>query len=290
MHFVEFLLVGVIAIVICLLEVKLAHQKMPRPFGRPANPTTQIAFNRSTLAQRINLLPENLQMTVDEAQVWTDKSLYLKWPDDPDWYIDFGSVFLTDNDVNLVGVTPQKLGNWAEYLFQNVMRPNAADEELGSQSKPLVEGTALDGTYLSQNPGVWTKSGIIYGRPYEIKSSLSGEYTFYPDNLKAVVRYNGFFIMAYSSLIRGGLQIDYRGYTFQDIIEMGIPVGNYNPDVYTRNRAKVIAANWLIYGEEPDDPTQQRLQQITIRLRLPGDGGRLIRVDYDIPGGVNPLE
>lgn len=289
MLFVEFFLVGVILIVICLLELKLARLKMPRPLGRPGNPTTRIVFKRSTLAQRSRLLPDNMRMTPEEAQVWTDKSLYLNWPDDPDWYIDFGSVFLSDNDVNLVGVTPQKLGNWAEYLFQNIVRPNAADQPLGDVSKPLVEGTSLDGTYLNQQPGVWTKSGIIYGRPYELKSSLDGNYTFKPDNLRAVVRYNGFFIMAYTSMIVGGLQIDYRGYTFQDLIEMGMPVGDYNPNRYVQDRSRIVAANWLIYGEEPDDPAQERLQHIVIRQRLPGDGGRLIRIDHEIPGGVNPF-
>jgi len=290
MLFVEFSIVGVILIVICLLEIKLQHQiNMPRPAGRPPPPSTGIHFNPSTYDERLQLLPPNMRFASrEDALLWTDKSLNLKFPDDPDWYIDFGHVHLSPHDVNLLGLTYQKLGNWAEYLFQHVFRPHAANADLGEKNKPLVEGTALDGTFVTPGfEGVWTKSGIIYGRPYEIKSSTVDGFTFSQDNIKAVVAYNGFFIMAATSLQDEGFHAFYKGYTYADLIEMGIPADGYNPSWDKVHRAKVLAANWLIYGEMPDDPTVARMQEIAIQVTLPGEAQEIIQVRVPL-GGVFP--
>lgn len=291
MHFAEFLLVGVIVIAICLLELKLLHQrnKMVRPAGRPGIPTTDPILRQSTLHERMANMPPQLRMTIEEAQAFNDKELKLSWPTDPDWYIDFGSIFLSVEEVNLWNITAQKLGNWSEYLFQNIFRANAASAELGNINKPLVEGTALDGTFLSERVpnGFWTKHGVIYGRPYEMKSSAKGDYSFKPDNVRGVVQTNGFFIMCYTHFIPEGIQFDYRGYTFQDVIEMGLRVGEYQPSKKIVTNAKIVAANWLVSGESVVDPTQMRPGQVNIRIRLPGDGGRLISLTQEL-NGIHP--
>lgn len=222
-----------------------------------------------------------------EAHTWTNKNLYLPWPEDPDWYIDFGSVFIRVNDVNLIGKTPQKLGNWAEYLFQNIAKDGAMTRELAQKNKPLVEGVSLDGTYVHQDRGTWTTYGLMYGRPYEIKSSVNDSFEFKVDNVKAIVMSNGFFIMCRTSMIPEGIQFDYRGYTMHDVIEMGVPGIGYAPNVYVRNRSKIVAANYIIYGQTPDDPTRGIPEEIDIRVRLPGDGARLIRVAVPA-GGIRP--
>ena len=227
-------------------------------------------------------------MTDQEANELVQKVLYLPWPEDPDWYIDFGSVYMSIDDVNLIGKTPQKLGNWAEYLFQNVLKQGAQVPELRAKSKPLVEGVPVDGTYVHQEPGDWSIYGLLYGRPYEIKSTVNDKFVFKQDNVKALVMTNGFFIMCRTAMIPEGVMFDYRGYTMHDIIEMGVPVANYAPNRYVIDRAKIVAANYQLFGQTPPDPTGGVPDRFDIRLRLPGDGGRLIRIPAPRDIGVRP--
>ena len=65
---------------------------------------------------------------------------------------------------------------------------------------------------------------------------------------------------------------------------MGMEAAPYEPTQKLVNSAKIVAANWLVSGETPPDPTQERPGQVNIRIRLPGDGGRLIRLTHEIVG------
>ena len=82
-------------------------------------------------------------------------------------------------------LTPQRRGNWAEYLY--------AEEDIHGKNEPFVESYSVDGTYTEDGTVAapyYTKGGIKKGHLYELKTTnvinADGIET---DNDKASVRF-----------------------------------------------------------------------------------------------------